>query len=139
MSEEIRFTIPVCPRCKKNSQQILINRKTGRPFVAPSSAYTAYRKAALMVIPTDARQRIDYAVNVKALYYMQTRRRVDLANLNSALHDVLVDAGVLLDDNCSIVAGTDGSRVLYDKNRPRTEVTITKLGVDVDDTAAMQD
>lgn len=83
-----------------------------------------------MLIPEEARQNIDYPVNVKAVYYMDTHRKVDKTNLEGALMDVLVDAGVLADDNCKIAAMTDGSRVSYDKEHPRTEVTITPLGVD---------
>lgn len=71
-------------------------------------------------------QTIDKPVNVKALFYMDARRRVDLVNLQGALLDVLVRAGLLADDNSSIVASMDGSRVLYDKDRPRTEVIITE-------------
>ena len=126
----IHFTIDLAPRSKKNSMQILINPRTRRPFVAPSSAYKAYRKAALMLIPAEARQGIDYAVNVKAVFRMPTRRRVDLVNLEEALLDVLVDAGVLADDNSNIVAGHDGSRVEYDKEHPSTVVTITRMEVE---------
>lgn len=123
----ICFTMDLPPRSKKNSMQILVNPRTKRPFISPSSAYKAYRKAALMLIPQDARQGIDYPVNVQCVYYMETRRRVDMCNLIEATLDVLVDAGVLADDNSNIVAGHDGSRVLYDKEHPRTEVTITRL------------
>lgn len=130
MRNIISFTINVVPRSKKNSQQILVNPKTKRPFVSPSSAYKAYLKAALTMIPQDARQNIDYPVNVMAVYYMDTHRKVDKTNLEGALMDVLVAAGVLADDNCKIAAMTDGSRVSYDKEHPRTEVTITSLGVD---------
>lgn len=124
---ELRFNIDLPPRSKKNSMQILVNPKTKRPFISPSSAYKAYRKAALMLIPAEAWQSIDYPVNVQCVYYMETRRRVDMCNLIEATLDVLVDAGVLADDNSNIVAGHDGSRVLYDKEHPRTEVTITRL------------
>ena len=123
----IRFTIDTIPRSKKNSQKIVMNKKTGRPFIMYSDAYKAYRKAALMLIPAEARQHIEYAVNVKALFFMETRRRVDLNNLTEALCDVLVEAGVVGDDNSNIVAGMDGSRVLYDREHPRTEVTITRM------------
>lgn len=80
-----------------------------------------------MLIPNTARLGIDYPVNIKMLFYMETRRRVDLSNLLEAADDVLVDAGVIADDNSGIVAAHDGSRVLYDKEHPRTEVTITRL------------
>lgn len=123
----IHFTIGLSPRSKKNSMQILVNPRTRRPFISPSSAYKAYRKAALMLIPAEARQNIDYPVNVCAVFRMPTRRKVDVVNLQEALLDVLVDAGVLADDNSGIVAGMDGSRVVYDKEAPGTEVTITRM------------
>ena len=71
--------------------------------------------------------RIEDPVNVKAIYYMPTRRKVDITNLHEALHDVLTHYAVVADDNSNIIAATDGSRVRYDKTNPRTEVTITPM------------
>ena len=70
---------------------------------------------------------ISRAVNVKCVYYMPTRRKVDLSNLIEASLDILVRAGVLEDDNCDVAAAHDGSRVYYDKENPRAEITITEL------------
>ena len=70
---------------------------------------------------------IDQPVNVAAKFYMPTRRRVDLTNLNEALHDILVNYGILTDDNAKIIVSTDGSRVYWDKENPRTEVIITAV------------
>ena len=70
---------------------------------------------------------INQPVNVAAKFYMPTRRRVDLTNLNEALHDILVHYGVLSDDNAKIIVSTDGSRVYWDKDNPRTEVIITAV------------
>ncbi len=39
----------------------------------------------------------------------------------------VVKARVLLDDHCGIIVSHDGSRVLYDKETPRTEVSINRL------------
>ena len=58
---------------------------------------------------------------------MPTRRRVDLVNLLECTDDVLVNYGVIKDDNSTIVVSHDGSRVLYDKDRPRTEIIITRI------------
>ena len=43
------------------------------------------------------------------------------------LHDVITHYGVIADDSADIVLATDGSRVKYDKDNPRTEVEITAL------------
>ena len=121
----ISFTIKLAPISKKNSQQILRNGKTGRPFIAQSSQYKRYEKDCMWFIPKGIH--IDYPVNVRCLFYMPTRRRVDKSNLEAAIHDILVKSGLLADDNRDIIAATDGSRVYYDKDNPRTEVFISPM------------
>ena len=58
---------------------------------------------------------------------MPTRRKVDLTNLLEACHDTLVAAKILADDNNTIIASVDGSRVMYDKANPRTEIFIEEM------------
>ena len=57
---------------------------------------------------------------------MPTRAKCDLTNHLEAIDDIMVKAGLLADDNFTVVESHDGSRVLYDKERPRTEIIITK-------------
>ena len=121
----MNFTIKMVPVTKKNSQQILINKATGKPFVMPSKQYKEYEHLAQWFIPR-VEKPIDRPVNIKCLFYMPTKRRVDLTNLLEAVDDVMVKAGLLADDHSGIVASHDGSRVLYDKANPRTEVEITE-------------
>lgn len=123
----VKFTIPINPVTKKNNQQILTNSKTGKPFIAQSQRYRQYEKDAGYFIKGKG-LKIDYPVNVKCVYYRATRHRVDLVNLLECTLDVLVKYEVLADDNCNIVQAHDGSRVLYDKKNPRTEIEITKQG-----------
>lgn len=118
----IEFTIHIPPRTKKNSQQIIMCK--GRPMIIPSKLYKEYEKACGIYLPRI--ETIDRPVNVQAVYYMPTRRRVDLCNLHEALCDMLVHYGIVADDNSRIIATMDGSRVEYDKEHPRTEVTITE-------------
>ena len=121
----LTYTLYGPPRTKKNSQQI---RRTaaGRPFVAPSKAFTEYERSCLAQIKTPHRP-ISEPVNVKCVYYMPTRQQVDLTNLLEATDDILVKAGVLADDCAAVVAAHDGSRVLLDRQRPRVEIEITPL------------
>lgn len=121
----IEFIVKLPPISKKNSQQILMNKATGKPFIMPSKKYKEYEKMALWFIPKN--KHINKPVNVKCLFYMPTRRKCDLVNMQEAILDVMVRAGLLEDDNFSIVQSMDGSRVLYDKNAPRTEVYITEV------------
>lgn len=122
----IKFTVNLTPISKKNSQRIMINKRTGRPFIMPSEKYKDYEKAALYFMPK-VENPIDYPVNVKTLFYMPTKRQCDLVNMQEAILDVMVKAGVIKDDNYNIVQSMDGSRVLYDKERPRTEIEITAV------------
>ena len=125
---ELKFTIPIIPISKKNSQQILINPKTGKPFIMPSSKFKEYEKMACYYIPKVAMP-IDYPVNIQCIFYMPTRRKCDLTNMLESVDDVMVKAGLLLDDNFTIIQSHDGSRIFYDKENPRTEVYITKAEV----------
>lgn len=121
----IEITIPLPPITKKNHPQICWKNSVGGkkiPFVRPSAQYSRYEKdCAVFLKPLG----IDQPINVCAKFYMPTKRRVDLTNLNEALHDILVKYGVLADDNTKIIVSTDGSRVFCDKTSPRTEIVIT--------------
>ena len=119
----IQFTIELPPRTKKNSQQIVICN--GRPIIIPSKLYKQYEKDCAAFIPKV--ETIDYPVNVKAVYYMPTKRRVDLCNLHEALCDILVHYNIVQDDNSNIIATMDGSCVQHDKEKPRTEVFIERI------------
>ena len=98
----------------------------GRPILIPSKQYKNFENECLKVIPNIYKKRIDYPVNIKAVFYMESKRRVDLTNLLSALDDMLVKAEVIYDDCRDIVASHDGSCVYWDKESPRIEVEITK-------------
>lgn len=123
---EIGLTLYGRPYTKKNSARILKNQKTGAPFVKPSANYEAYEKNCLAQIPHCMRLFINEPVNVRCVYWMPTRHKVDLVNLLEATADILVKAGLLQDDNAQIIASHDGSRVRYSKENPRVEIVITR-------------
>jgi Holliday junction resolvase RusA-like endonuclease len=124
----MKLTLYGDPRTKKNSARILKSRSGGR-FVAPSKAYVDYETDCLRQIKRPYNP-ITARVNVRCVYYMVTRRKVDLANLIEATCDILVKAKVLADDNSQIVAAHDGSRVDYDKKNPRAEIWIEEMEAD---------
>lgn len=124
---EIKYTIKLAPITKKNSQQILNNPKTGRPFIMPSKKYKEYEKEAAWFLKPMPPRPIECRVNIKCLFYLPTRRRTDLTNLLEAVDDLLVHAGIIADDHYGIVEAHDGSRCFVDKDNPRTEITITRI------------
>lgn len=101
-------------------------------MVLPSKLYADFEKGCKPYMPI-LDSPIDYPVNVECLYWMQTKRRVDLVNLQEASLDILVKHGVLADDNSNIVVSMDGSRVFYDKDNPHTEITITPINCSAED------
>ena len=121
----IRFTIPVEPRTKKNHSQMIW--RNGRAVILPSKPYQQYEKDCRPFIPHPSFAPITGQVNVKATFFMGTRRKVDLVNLMQALLDIMVKYGLIEDDNSRVVVSIDGSRVAYDKERPRTEVEIIEI------------
>lgn len=123
----MKFIVEVEARTKKNSGRIVMRGRF--PKLLPSSAYLQFEKEALpyFVIARNECGCIDYPCNVKCLFYMPTHRRVDLCNLLNAVCDCAVKAGLFTDDNRDIIAGHDGSRVLYDKKHPRIEIEITRI------------
>lgn len=126
----LRYTIPLAPVTKKNSQRILVNSKTGKPFIAPSSAYKNYAKSAAWYLKPRPTKPISIPVEVKCLFFMPTRRRVDRVNLEEAVYDILVECGILADDCRDVIASADGTRVFCDKINPRTEIEISALRED---------
>lgn len=93
----------------------------------PSKQYVNYEKhAGYFLDRISPHEPIGEPVEVTAIFYMPTRRTVDLTNLLEALDDVLVKYGIVKDDNCKIIYSHDGSRVMCDKANPRTEVRICR-------------
>ncbi|MET3616613.1 Holliday junction resolvase RusA-like endonuclease [Peptoniphilus olsenii] len=113
------------PITKKNSSRIV---KCGAFHkLLPSRAYVAYEKDCLKQITGIYKQKLNGKYNLKCVYFMPTRHRVDLVNLLEATCDILVAADVIEDDNAKIIASHDGSRVLYDKVNPRVEIYLQEV------------
>lgn len=119
----IKLTIPVIPATKKNSQRVV--KVNNRVLILPSAKYVEFENRIKNYVKELKYCEINTPINLCAVFYMPTRRRVDLTNLLEAIDDALVKAGILADDNCTIIVSHDGSRVKYDKANPRIEITIT--------------
>ena len=122
--------IPLNPKTKKNSQQIVVNRSTGRAMIVQSKEYKQYEKEAGWFLKKLDKP-IDTPVNVKCVFYRQTAIRCDQSNLTAAIDDILVKYGILSDDNFKIIASHDGTRVYVDRDNPRTEIEISDFVPDV--------
>lgn len=131
------YTIPLDPRTKKNHQMIAGSGsrcpycgKFAKQFIRQGKQNTEYTIHAYPHLQPKPAQPISSPIRVKYLFYMKTHRRVDSLNLCAAADDLLVEAGIIADDNSGIVTNHDGTRVLYDKQNPRTEIYIYSLEED---------
>lgn len=123
---EAHLTIYGNPVTKKNSQRMVYVK--GRMIPIPSAQYKKYEKSAKdQLLGQIGEPEIDFPLNIKCVYYMQTRRKCDLVNLLEASLDILVAANVLKDDNYTIASMHDGSRVSYDKENPRVEIELREM------------
>lgn len=96
-------------------------------MLIPSKAYKQYERDCLYQITGNYKKKLSGRYNLKCVYYMPTRHKVDLCNLLAATCDILVAGGVIEDDNCKIIASHDGCAVYYDKENPRVEIEIQEL------------
>ena len=122
----IKFTLPIRPATKKNSGQIIT--VGGFPRLIPSKQYLQFEKDCQPYFKQVLNQigQIYYPLNLQAVFYVETKRRIDLPNLLNAIDDAMVKSELILDDNRDIIASHDGSRVYHDKFNPRIEIEITK-------------
>lgn len=134
----LHFVIEGHPYVKKSNQKLLMRGK--RLVRIPTPSYNAWRMSALDQLATlgfdpsfkmrrkynkDLKGQITKPINLRLRFYLQTAGRVDLSALYEGIQDVLVEVGLLDDDNYKIVASHDGSGAEKDADRPRIEVTIT--------------
>lgn len=132
--DELRFVIPGECRTKKNHMMIAgagarcpVCKKPQKQWIRQGTAHDTYAKKAVLLLRPRPKKPIDYPINVKCLFYMATRRKVDALNLQATIDDLLIEAGIIEDDNSTIIVAHDGSRVRYDKEHPRTEIYITEM------------
>lgn len=119
-----------CPHPAHHEKELTANPyqpKDQKAIYRPERGLQAVRSGGLMVLYPKPIKPLEGRYRVATVFYMPTRRRTDLTNLIEAAHDVLVAGKILEDDNFTIIASLDGSRVMYDKANPRTEIFIEEL------------
>ena len=133
----LKYIVIGDPRTKKNHQMIAGKGrrcptcgKFETEWIRQGSAYNEYSEAAAWQLRPRPRAPIDFPINIRYLFFMKTRRKVDQSNLIAAMDDILTENRIIEDDNCRIIIGHDGSRVYHDPNHPRTEIYITRAADD---------
>jgi Holliday junction resolvase RusA-like endonuclease len=114
------------PISKKNSSQIITNRRTGSPMIIPSKAYRDYERRVKASLGIEDLPQFTGPVNMRCLYHLKDNCRPDLLNLLAATSDILEALGVVVNDRQ--VEAVDGSRIAgVSPHNPRVEITLTRL------------
>lgn len=117
----VKITLTGDVPSKKNSRQIIYVR--GRPLIIPSKNHKQWHTQAmsqLYGIKSVARQ-IDC---IELILYPSTKRRGDLSNKFESIADLLVDAGIIEDDNWYIVPKVVLKFGGVDRTNPRAEIYV---------------
>lgn len=108
---------------KKNSRRIVTVR--GRPVPIPSKKYVAWEKYARQVILSSGRPGTPFpAATLTIRIYHGDMVRRDTNNSTQGIQDVLVDMGVIADDNWMVI-GSPRVDHFIDVSDPRMEVDVT--------------
>lgn len=121
----LKIIIPGVPRSKKNSQEIVFNRATGKRMVIQNKRYTEFEKKCKQHIPI-VEKPIDFPINLQCNFFVPDARKRDIANFLEAIQDILVKYNVLKDDNYNIVSSLNGCSMEIDRESPRIEIYIEK-------------
>jgi hypothetical protein len=114
----IRGRIP----SKKNSRLLFVQR--GRLMNIPSKQYAAWHKLASSQILEFKDQLIEDIDHIELDFYAPDRRGTDLTNKAESIMDLLVDNGIIKDDNWWIVSRLVLNFMGVDKAYPRCSVYI---------------
>ena len=115
--------IPLETPSKKNSR--VVDRRTGRTF--PNKRFTEWHKAATIYVRQQSAHPLDggpFALYLEFTHGDKIRRDSD--NGVSSILDLLVDCGVLQDDNWMVVSKIVTTN-LYDKGNPCVNISIIPL------------
>jgi Holliday junction resolvase RusA-like endonuclease len=117
----IHLTISGDTVSKKNSKKIIYVR--GRPIIIPSYAYKKWHDQAMSQL-WGKKPVAGQIEAIEMILYPSTKRKFDLSNHTESLMDLLVDAGIIQDDNYEVVPELTVRFGGHDKANPRAEITI---------------
>ena len=111
----------------KNSKQIF-RTMNGRTILANNKKYLAWKRGAEIEALNQAKREYTDGVEIEMTFFIKDKRPRDLDNMVASVLDVLVEANVIVDDNCFVVRGMHANFGGIDRTNPRAEVEICDLG-----------
>jgi len=122
----MKITIQGDTPSKKNSRIVLC--RGGKPVNIPGKNYRNWHEDALWQVKEQNIAICSYKeVKAEIKIFPKTKRKADLTNKAESIMDLLVDAGILEDDNWYIVKEV---RIIFggvDKDNPRAECELKEV------------
>lgn len=97
----MKITIPGNAVSKKNNKRIMTKGR-GR-FIAASSNYMAWKRAAMILLRDLEKWEGGYPLNMTFYHYRKTNSKFDFGNVSEGAQDVLQELGVIEDDSMNHV------------------------------------
>lgn len=113
------FTIQGRIPSKKNSR--VLSYVNGRIRSFPNKQYTQWHKRVIWTLPNIRFERVDL---ITVDFWMPDKRRTDLTNKVESIMDLLVDAGMIPDDNCEIVRSLLLRYQGIDRENPHVDIKL---------------
>jgi len=120
------FTLTGSVASKKNSKKWI--KRGSRKYLVPGDVHEAWYKVAAMELKQHRLPR--YSVEeaaVKITIFAQDKRKADLTNKAESIMDLLVDLGILEDDNWFVCGDIHLKFGGVDTENPRALIEITPL------------
>ena len=97
--------------------------------MVPSAAHEAWHAVAMLEVRQQwkGKQMLPGAKEIVLTFYPKTHRRADSTNKGESVMDLLVDAGIIPDDNWFVVPRTVCQLGGVDHEKPRVEINIKKI------------
>lgn len=110
---------------KKNSKRII---GRGRPMLISSKAYQEWEAGQLIYLRSLNLSKGIEKASIKVVFYMPDNRKADLSNKFESIADLLVKAGILVDDSWQCLSPVLLVCEGVDKENPRVELELTLVG-----------
>lgn len=107
---------------KKNSKIMVCRGK--RPILLPSEQYAAWQVVSSWELKRQKPEKGVTQCEIVATFFLPDARRTDLSNKWESVGDLLVDNGILVDDNCTVITKLTLVYGGIDKVKPRVNIEI---------------
>jgi Holliday junction resolvase RusA-like endonuclease len=109
---------------KKNSLRRV--KRGNRIFTLPSKQYEEWHEQASWQLKAQKKEKLRPPYAIHIYIYFPDKRKADLSNKAESIMDLLVDNGIIEDDNWKVVPSLTLTAD-YDKENPRAEVWINTI------------